>query len=43
MFNNSTSLVGESGTTYNSSHVDVVYDRVDGGIGNPRYLTLKTS
>lgn len=43
MFSNCTSLIGESGTTYNSSYVDVIYAQVDEGTDNPGYLTIKTS
>jgi predicted ribosomally synthesized peptide with SipW-like signal peptide len=39
MFNNCSSLKGGSGTTYNSSHVDVTYAHIDGGETNPGYLT----
>lgn len=42
MFHNCTSLVGGSGTTYNSSYKDVSYAKVDGGIDSPGYLTLKS-
>ena len=41
MFLNCTSLVGGQGTTYNSSHVDKTYARIDGGSSSPGYLTRK--
>lgn len=40
MFNNSTSLVGGAGTTYDSSHTDAEYARVDMA-SSPGYLTFK--
>lgn len=40
MFEGSTSLVGESGTTYDSSHTDAEYARVDMG-SSPGYFTYK--
>ena len=39
MFYGCTSLVGESGTKYNSSYVDKTYARIDGGTSNPGYFT----
>ena len=39
MFEGCTSLVGGSGTTYDSSHTDASYAHVDGGTSNPGYLT----
>ena len=39
MFEGCTSLVGESGTTYDSSHTDASYAHIDGGSSNPGYLT----
>ena len=39
MFGNCTSLKGGKGTTYDESHVDKTYARVDGGTSNPGYLT----
>ena len=39
MFWGCTSLVGESGTTYDSSHTDASYAHVDEGSSNPGYLT----
>ena len=43
MFTNCTSIVGGKGTTYDSSHTDAAYARVDGGSGNPGYFTLLIS
>ena len=43
IFEGCTSIVGGSGTTYDSSHVDDDYAKVDGGQSNPGYLTLKTN
>ena len=40
MFEGCTSLVGESGTTYDSSHTDAEYARVDMG-SSPGYFTYK--
>ena len=34
-----TSLVGGSGTLFDSEHEDVAYARIDGGAGNPGYFT----
>ena len=39
MFKNCNNLVGGAGTTYNSSNIGKAYARVDGGNGNPGYLT----
>ncbi|UKI58807.1 MAG: DUF285 domain-containing protein [Clostridium sp.] len=39
MFKNCTSLVGGSGTVYNSTKVDKTYARIDGGTSNPGYFT----
>lgn len=41
MFSGCTSLVGGSGTTYNSSNVDKTYAHIDGGTSNPGYFTAK--
>ena len=41
MFNGCTSLVGGQGTTYDSSHTDKAYARIDGGPSNPGYFTAK--
>ena len=41
MFTNCTSLVGGSGTTYDSTKTDKTYARIDGGTTNPGYFTLK--
>ncbi len=38
MFLGCTSLIGGSGTTYNSNHVDKEYAHVDGGTSNPGYF-----
>ena len=44
MFNNCTSLVGGAGTTYDSSHDDILYARIDDPTnGKPGYFTLKTN
>ena len=43
MFQYSSSLVGEKGTTFDSNHIDVDYAHVDGGTSNPGYLTYKKS
>lgn len=40
MFGGCTSLVGGSGTTYNSSYIDKTYAHIDGGTSSPGYLTL---
>ena len=39
MFFNCVSLVGGQGTTYNNSHTDKTYARIDGGPSNPGYFT----
>ena len=39
MFTGCTSLVGGKGTTYDASHVDKTYARIDGGTSNPGYFT----
>ena len=39
MFTDSTKLVGGAGTKYNSSYVDKIYARIDGGTSNPGYFT----
>ena len=39
MFSGCTNLVGGRGTTYDASHVDKTYARIDGGTSNPGYLT----
>ena len=41
MFYNCTKIVGEKGTIYDASHVDVAYAHVDGGPANPGYFTYK--
>ena len=41
MFFHCTFLVGGQGTTYNASHIDKTYARIDGGPRNPGYLTGK--
>lgn len=41
MFNGCLAIVGGNGTTYNGSHIDVEYGRVDTA-STPGYLTLKT-
>lgn len=38
MFRNCSSLMGEQGTIYNSSHTDASYAHIDGGASNPGYL-----
>ena len=43
MFLLCTNIVGENGTTYNSSCVDKTYARIDGGTTAPGYLTYKSS
>ena len=40
MFSNCTSLVGGAGTTYNSSHSDKTYARIDSS-STPGYFTSK--
>ena len=39
MFFNCVRLVGGQGTTYNNSHTDKTYARIDGGPSNPGYFT----
>ena len=41
MFNSCRSLVGGSGTKYDSTKVDKTYARIDGGTSNPGYFTSK--
>ena len=41
MFDMCYSLVGGSGTTYDSSHTDNTYARIDGGTDSPGYFTFK--
>lgn len=41
MFSGCTKLIGGAGTKYDSSHTDKAYAHVDGGTGNPGYLTYK--
>ena len=41
MFNGTTSIVGQEGTTYDASHIDKEYAIIDGGETNPGYLTYK--
>lgn len=43
MFYNCLSLVGGSGTKFNSNYIDKTYARIDGGTSIPGYLTLKTT
>jgi len=43
MFTNCTELVGGQGTTYDSSHTDCSYARIDGGADAPGYFTYKAS
>ena len=43
MFYNNTHLVGGSGTIFDTNYIDKTYARVDGGVSNPGYLTLKTN
>jgi len=43
MFNWCTSLVGGAGTKYDYNHVDKAYAHIDGGVGNPGYLTGKNT
>ncbi len=43
MFGGCTSLVGGSGTVYDSNHTDVSYAHIDGGPSNPGYLTDKNA
>ncbi len=41
MFLSCNNLVGGKGTTWNSSHIDKTYARVDGGTNSPGYLTYR--
>jgi surface protein len=41
MFDGCISLVGGKGTTYDENHTDHTYAHIDGGAGNPGYLTYK--
>lgn len=41
MFKNCALLTGGSGTTYDSSVIDISYARIDGGTANPGYFTAK--
>ncbi len=41
MFDGCSNLVGASGTTYDSSHTNSEYARVDCGTQRPGYLTYK--
>lgn len=41
MFYNCTSLVGGAGTTYDESHINILYARPDGGESHPGYFTKK--
>ncbi|MBR1416454.1 MAG: BspA family leucine-rich repeat surface protein [Bacilli bacterium] len=41
MFSSASSLVGGSGTRYNSSYTDKTYARIDGGTSSPGYLTRR--
>lgn len=43
MFDKCSNLVGGSGTSYDSNHIDYTYAHVDGGIENPGYFTFKNS
>ena len=43
MFYGASNLIGGAGTQYNSSYVDKIYARVDGGTSSPGYFTLKTN
>ena len=42
VFKDCTSLVGGRGTAYDAAHVDADYAHVDGGTGNPGYLSAGT-
>ena len=39
MFINDTKLVGGAGTTYDTSHINIEYARIDGGPSSPGYFT----
>ena len=41
MFYNCLSLVGGAGTTYDESHINILYARPDGGESHPGYFTKK--
>ena len=41
MFSNCNNLIGEQGTTYDSSHTDATYAHIDGGTSNPGYFSCK--
>ena len=41
MFDGCTSIVGCMGTTYDANHIDKAYAHIDGGSGNPGYLSEK--
>ena len=41
MFYQCTSLVGGAGTSFDGSHTDHAYARIDGGAANPGYFTAK--
>ncbi len=41
IFNNCLKIIGGAGTTYDASHTDKAYARIDGGPSNPGYFTLK--
>lgn len=43
MFDRCPSLVGGNGTTYDSTHTDKSYARIDGGTSKPGYFTAKAS
>lgn len=43
MFEGCTKLVGGSGTVYNTSYIEYLYARIDGGTDNPGYFTEKTA
>ncbi|MBR2712128.1 MAG: BspA family leucine-rich repeat surface protein [Bacilli bacterium] len=41
MFSGSLKLVGSEGTTYDKNHTDKEYARIDGGVDNPGYFSIK--
>jgi hypothetical protein len=41
MFYNCFALVGGAGTTYDESHINILYARPDGGASHPGYFTKK--
>ena len=43
MFYNCSSIVGGQGTTYDPDFVDKTYAKIDGGLEDKGYLTLKTN